>query len=195
MVYFCQAKDMDSFISIASTLTINKRIHIMNTFTAIALCLIIGLLIKHQYDSSRPATWSGGVFLVMEDDSMIKLNSDNDKCNKKACVTLPASAVIKGVYLFEAKNRFLSSIHIEIGNITSKGYLSECPKDNPIIMENNDGLYQLYPQPINVEGETQIWISVYYSQPFNGSKTDRSGEVYYADYHIGIKQEETSTTT
>jgi hypothetical protein len=111
----------------------------MYEFISAALFVICTSFVSHYLIKRKLAPWSGGVFLVMEDNLMVQVRFDSSHWDKQS---IPSKSKIKEIFLAGARANMMP--HVCVHTESSQCYY---------ICESEHGAYIMYQTPIGNSGK------------------------------------------
>lgn len=154
----------------------------MEKYIGLALCIIIVLLIKYQYElKNRPAFWSGGVFLVMGDDSLVPVKWNQFEMH------IPADSVIKGVFLAGAHRNMMPSVSFRLGRPNDETFTKTDSLYCYLLEESDNGVFQYYCEPICGKDFDMAILDVNSAMSWKGYRSTHNDGSYYSHILINLQ--------
>jgi hypothetical protein len=154
----------------------------MNTSTiALILFVILCPCISYIIVRRKIIPWNGGVFLVMEDDSLIPIKWGQYDSS------LPSSAVIKGLFLAGAHANMMPKASFRLISRTAQEHLIKDMYHYRLV-EDDQGVFQFYCTPLQGEDLSMVVLDVSAPYPWKGWGKHHGQAGYYK--HICIHFDE-----
>lgn len=155
-----------------------KRENKMSTIIAIALFIVLCPTVSYIVVRRRITPWSGGIFFLLDDESLAPMNWKDCK--------LPSTAKIKGVFLSGAKASMQPEVSFRMVNTSNEEIIKKGMFYHHVV-EKNNGVYLMYYEPIPVAMGMLI-IDVVASYPWTGYEHHSSDCSYYNYTEINAEQ-------
>lgn len=137
----------------------------------LALCPCLSYIIIRR----RLTPWSGGVFFVMGDDSLVPVKWSKYEWD------IPTNSVIKGVFLAGARANMVPDVHFRRFLRDKEGQRDGLSKEmvSYYQYESDNGVYQIYCDPMDGSRFNFFLLDAFAPYPWKGYKNTSRDRGYY----------------